>query len=198
MNKKSLEDIKELLIVVDMINGFTKEGAMASSNILHIIPEIKDIAHEFSIDSNKGIMFIKDVHDDNSLEFKRYPIHCCRNTSESEVVSELKEYEKMSLVHEKNSTSAIFSKGFLENINQMKKLEKVVVTGCCTDICIINLAVPLRNYFDEHNKDIEIIVPENAVETFDSLSHSKDKWNSMAFEFMSAGGIKLVKRYGRR
>lgn len=198
MNKQNLKDIKELLIVVDIINGFTKEGAMASSNILHIIPEIKSIAQEFSNDSSKGIMFIKDVHDDDSLEFKRYPVHCKRNTSESEVVSELKKYEKISLVHEKNSTSAIFSKDFLENINMMKKLERVIVTGCCTDICVINLAIPLRNYFDEHNKDIDIIVPENAVETFDAPSHSKDKWNEMAFEFMNASGIKLVKRYGRR
>ena len=198
MNKKKLEDIKELLIVVDMINGFTKEGAMASSNILHIIPEIQSLAKEFSDDEKKGLMFIKDVHDEDCLEFKRYPVHCRRNTSESEVVSELKEYENMALVHEKNSTSAIFSKDFLVNINKMKNLKKVVVTGCCTDICVINLAIPLRNYFDEHNKDIEIVVPENAVETYDSPTHPKDKWNEMAFEFMNAGGIKLVKKYGGR
>ena len=36
--KEKLENIKYLLIVVDMVNGFVREGAMASQNIEHIIP----------------------------------------------------------------------------------------------------------------------------------------------------------------
>lgn len=28
--------------------------------------------------------------------------------------------------------------------------DKAVITDCCTDICVMNLAIPLLNYFDEH------------------------------------------------
>ena len=103
----------------------------------------------------------------------------------------------MALIHEKNSTSAIFSKDFLKNIDEMKKLEEVVVVGCCTDICVINLAIPLQNYFNEKDRDVSIIVPTNAVETFDLPGHKAEEWNIKAFEFMNQAGIKLVKKYER-
>ena len=34
---KRKEEIEELLVVVDMVNGFIKEGVMSSKNIEHII-----------------------------------------------------------------------------------------------------------------------------------------------------------------
>ena len=41
MKKENLKEIKELLLVVDMVNCFVREGAMKSQNIEHIIPEIE-------------------------------------------------------------------------------------------------------------------------------------------------------------
>lgn len=196
MNKKNLEDVKKLLVVVDMVNGFVREGAMASQNIEHIVPEIEELVKEFTEESDKQVVFVKDTHEENAREFKRYPVHCLKGTSESENIDELKKYENMALVHEKNSTSAIFPNGLLENIDKMKKLEEVVIVGCCTDICVINLAIPLQNYFDQVNRDIPIVVPENAVETYDSPTHNATEWNDMAYKFMNQAGIKLVKKYG--
>ena len=196
MNKKNLEDVKKLLVVVDMVNGFVREGAMASQNIEHIVPEIEELVKEFTEESDKQVVFVKDTHEENAREFKRYPVHCLKGTIESENIDELKKYENMALVHEKNSTSAIFPNGLLENIDKMKKLEEVVIVGCCTDICVINLAIPLQNYFDQVNRDIPIVVPKNAVETYDSPSHNATEWNDMAYKFMNQAGIKLVKKYG--
>ena len=198
MEKKTLEDVKQLLIVIDMVNGFVREGAMASQNIEHIIPEIERLVKKFTEENDKQVVFIKDTHLENAREFKRYPVHCLKNTSESENVDELKKYESMAIIYEKNSTSAIFSKGLLENLAKMKKLEEVVLVGCCTDICVINLAIPLQNYLDENNRDIELIVPTNACETYDAPNHNADEWNQMAYKFMEQSGIKLVKKYGGR
>jgi nicotinamidase-related amidase len=198
MNKKNLEDVKKLLVVVDMVNGFVREGAMASQNIEHIVPEIEELVKKFTEESDKQVVFVKDTHEENAREFKRYPVHCLKGTSESENIDELKKYENMALVHEKNSTSAIFPNGLLENIDKMKKLEEVVIVGCCTDICVINLAIPLQNYFDQVNRDIPIVVPENAVETYDGPNHKADEWNDMAYKFMDQAGIKLIKKYGGR
>lgn len=195
MNKKNLEDVKKLLIVVDMVNGFVREGAMASQNIEHIIPEIERIVKEFTEEDDKQVVFVRDTHEEDAREFKRYPVHCLKGTSESENIDELKKYENLALIHEKNSTSAIFPNGLLENIDNMKKLEEVVIVGCCTDICVINLAIPLQNYFDQVNRDIQITVPKNAVETYDAPNHNAEEWNNMAFKFMDQAGIKLVKKY---
>ena len=49
MKRKNLEELKELLIVVDMVNGFAKEGAMADPNIMKIVPEIERLISIFKI-----------------------------------------------------------------------------------------------------------------------------------------------------
>ena len=55
---------------------------------------------------------------------------------------------------------------FPKIIGVYENVEDIEVVGCCTDICIQNFAIALRNFFDELNMDVEIIVPKNAVETF--------------------------------
>ena len=89
----------------------------------------------------------------------------------------------------------MFAPGFMDIINQMTDLEEVVIIGCCTDICVQNLAIPLANYFDEMDRPVRITVPMNAVETYNAPYHPKDEYNEMAFKFMKQTGINIVERY---
>lgn len=192
---KKYEELKKLLVVVDMINGFVKEGNMADPYIEHIIPNQLEIINEI-IKEEEGLAFIRDTHDLDCIEFKRYPIHCVKGTSESEVVDELKPFEKKGITYLKNSTSTIYAPNFLNDIDKMKKLKEVIITGCCTDICVMNLAIPLKNYFDQMNRDIEITVPEDAIETYNSDIHNRDDYNKMAKVLMKQSGINIVNTYG--
>ena len=97
--KKKLEEVKDLLIVVDMVNGFVREGAMSSQNIEHIVPEVEKLVKEFTESDDKQVVFVKDTHENNAREFKRYPIHCLKGTSESDNVDELKKYEEDAIIH---------------------------------------------------------------------------------------------------
>ena len=172
-----------------MVNGFVREGAMADSYIEHIVPEILNKINEYK----DGLIFVKDCHERNSVEFNSYPVHCLKKTRESELIDELKEYEKNALyVYEKNSTSAIFAEDFISNLDKLENLKEIVITGCCTDICVLNLAIPLKNYFNQKNKNIEIIVPKNAVETYNSENHNREEYNKMAFKLLSQSGIKII------
>ena len=89
-------------------------------------------------------------------------------------------------------TSAMYAENFLTDIDKLKNLKQVTIVGCCTDICVLNLAIPLNNYFNQKNRNIEIIVPKNAVETFDSEMHKRYEYNEIAFKLMAQAGIKLV------
>ena len=193
--KKELEELKQLLIIVDMVNGFVKEGAMADKKIAHIIPEQLRLI-KMILEKNEGLAFIKDNHELGCREFERFPIHCVIGTEEAELVDELKPYEKEALVYPKNSTSAIFAPNFMEDIQRMKNLKEVIITGCCTDICDMNLAIPLQNYFDQNNQKVHIVVPTNAVETYDAPYHNRDEYTKMAYKFLEQSGIQLVKKYG--
>ena len=185
---KKREELTKLLVVVDMVNGFIKEGKMSDKDINHITPRIKSSVESFLSDE-EGVAFIKDTHEVNSTEFKKYPPHCLKGTSESELISGLSTYEQKSLSYEKNSTSTIFAKNFMRDIERMESLKEVIITGCCTDICVMNLAIPLVNYFDEENRDVRVLVPQNAVETFNSDIHNRDEYNSMALKLMKNQGI---------
>lgn len=191
---KRKEELEKLLVVVDMVNGFVKEGNMADQKIQSIIPEIKKLIDTLK-NEEEGIVFIKDTHKKGCREFKRYPEHCVEGTKEAEVVAELKEYEQESYSYQKNSTSTLFAKNFLSDINAMKSLREIIITGCCTDICVMNLAIPLQNYFDEHDRDVDIVVPTNAVATYDAPWHDAETYQKEALQFMNQAGIQLVKTY---
>ena len=45
--KEKLERIRELLIIVDMLNGFVKTGTLADQKVGRIIPEQVRLAREF-------------------------------------------------------------------------------------------------------------------------------------------------------
>ncbi len=177
---------EKILIVVDMINGFVEEGAMADKYISHIIPEIEKLIQE-----NKEVIFIKDCHNKDCAEFKSYPEHCIKGTKEAEIVDELKKYEEKAIVFEKNSTSAIFAEDFISNLENRNNLKEITIVGCCTDICVLNLAIPLKNYFNQKNRDIEIKIHKNAVETYNSQVHNRDEYNEIAFKLLKQSGIKL-------
>lgn len=196
MKTKKLEELRKLLIVVDMVNGFVREGKMADPYIEHIIPEQLRLI-KMILEEKEGLAFIKDNHELGCSEFDRYPVHCVIGTNEANLVDEFIPYEKDALVYPKNSTSAIFAPNFLTDIERMKNLREVIIAGCCTDICDMNLAIPLQNYFDQNNKRVKIVVPENAVETYDSPDHNRDEYNSMAFKMLKQSGITLVKKYER-
>lgn len=195
--KKELQDLKRLLIVVDMINGFTKEGSMADTYIQHTIPKQQELLRQFQKEQ-EGIAFIRDCHTKGCREFLRYPEHCLENTSESEIIDELLPYTENSIIYKKNSTSTIYAPNFINDIEKMKSLREVIIAGCCTDICVMNLAIPLQCYFDQMDRNIDIVVPIDAVETFDAPTHKREKYNEMAFALMEQAGVQLIKRKGER
>ena len=191
---KRKEDIEKMLIVVDMVNGFVKEGAMATPYMEKLIPEIKKLIEYFN-SKNEGVIFVKESHDEGCSEFDKFPAHCIKGTYEAQIIDEFTKYLDDAFIFEKNSTSAIFAPNFIETINMMSNLKEVVITGGCTDICSMNVALPLANYFDQINKDVKVILPRNANDTYDAPNHSRDEFNDMAYRFMLQAGIKVVDKY---
>lgn len=185
---KRLEKLKKVVYVVDMVNGFLKEGNMKNPEAMRIVKDICLLldkqAHE-----EEGIAFIKDTHSEDSSEFKKFPVHCVKGTTESMVIDELVGYETDALSYEKNSTCVCAVPEFFKDIDSMLSLEEVTFVGVCTDICVLNAAIGTANYMDEHNRVIKINVPENMIDTFDSEGHNKNEYTSMALKLMKQSGI---------
>lgn len=186
---------KSALFIVDMNNGFARKGALSSSRVEDIIPNIENIVEKF-INNNHTVYAFTDSHNDNAIEFKEYPVHCVRGTEESELVEELKKFKNEIKIIEKNSTNGFLEHGVDEIINGLieNECKEFVVVGCCTDICVCNFAMTLKCYLNKENKPGKVIVPLEGVETFDAPYHSGDFMNMVALKIMAQNGITLVNK----
>lgn len=190
--KTNLIEKEQAVFVIDMNNGFCEEGALADKGIKRIVPEIIQIIRN-NMENNGALFIVNDKHTKDSVELKRYPEHCYTE-EESRTIKELKIYEEYAdALFYKNSTCALFAPNVMPTLISMTDLKRVVIVGCCTDICIKNFAIALRNFFDEINYDVEVVVYKDAVETFDNDLHKREKCNEIAFQDMENSGIKLVR-----
>ena len=191
--RKEINEIQEAVFLIDMNVGFCEKGNLADPSIKAIVPNIIPIIDAI-MRKGEGFFVVNDAHNENSIELKRYADHC-HNEEESRTIKELAIYEEYAnRTFYKNSTCALFAPGMMDMLMEMVNLKRVVIVGCCTDICIQNFAIALRNFFDELNMDVEIIVPKNAVETFHIPEvHDRKVNNERAYTVMENTGITLVK-----
>ena len=185
---KELKEYRKMLYIIDMVNGFTKEGVLHDPSILKAVPEQLKLLEKFKHEQ-EGISFIKDSHEKGCAEFKTFPEHCVKGTSEAELISELKPYENASNIYLKNSTSAMFAKGMLQDLNKMENLKEVVGCGCLTDVCVPNFLIPLKNFFNEINRDVKVFLVKKATETYNSNAHNRDYYTEIAIALVKQSGL---------
>ena len=181
-----LDRQRTVVLTIDMNRGFTCTGALASPRVAAIIPRTAAFLRDCR---KRGIPIIgvTDCHQPDAAEFQSYPVHCLEGTEESELVSEI--CDLPDAVIRKNSTNAFFAPGMAE---ALKDAETTVVTGCCTDICIQQFAVTLKAACNQENRALEIIVPRQLVETYDSPDHDAVLMGTAALVSMLGNGITVV------
>lgn len=195
MSKEELIRMKNVLVIVDMINGFKKFGNMAITDADHIDGEILRLLKMF-LENGDDVVSIQEGHSEDSVEFNDFPGHGILNTPEAELVDFLKPFEKKMKVIRKNSTSGFVTKEFQEYLEKNKHLiKKMIFVGVCEDICVLNIAIPTKMYFNENNINCEVIVPQNAVETFDSETHPREEYKILTKKLLRLNGIKVPERY---
>ena len=135
----------DLLIIIDMLNGFCRKGfplslqAPTQSVENYIVSKII----EFQKQNNK-YLFICDNHSEDAPEFKQYPYHCMSGTFEAEIVDTLNQFSNVDNIIHKNTLS-IFYKTDLEKYLVKYKPKNIHITGVLTDICVLFAAYEFRN-----------------------------------------------------
>ena len=176
------------LFIVDINNGFAKEGSLYSPRVERLINPIIDFTKSVSKDIRNIIAFT-DCHTEESIELLSFPNHCINDTMECKIVDEFKSIDNIKIV-KKNSTNGFFS---LDNLN-FDSVDNIIIIGNCTDICIYQLAITLKSYFNQNNINKNVIVPINLVDTYDIENvHPAELLNIVFFNSMIQNGIKVVK-----
>lgn len=168
--------MSDALIVVDVQNGFTKFGNLASPLCLEAIPRVVE---EILRARRRGdhLIYTADTHRPGDLEFEMFPEHCLEGSDEADIVDEVKPYLEGATVIRKRRYSA-FHDSELGRVIADLGPKTVTVCGFCTDICVMHTVADLRN------RDIDVRVPAGAVATFDVPGHLAGEANRWALAHM--------------
>ncbi|MDP2895205.1 MAG: isochorismatase family protein [bacterium] len=95
-----------VLIVVDMLEGFCREGypLFCGEDAVKIIPFVKKKIEEYD-KQGLPMIFVADNHAPDDKEFQLFPPHCVNGTKEAEVIPGLFEAARRRVLIPKNRYS---------------------------------------------------------------------------------------------
>ena len=187
---ESLAADRTVLIVIDMVNGFAHKGALASPQVAALVPRVAALARRCA-KLGFARLALSDCHTSHSVEFASFPPHCLEGTDEAELVGELQAVDGLVRIS-KNSTNAFLEEEFLRWLGTHPDVDTFLVAGDCTDICIQQFALTLKAHFNRLDMISRVIVPADAVATYDAPGHSAALSHLMALCNMQTGGVEVV------
>ncbi len=181
--------MNNLLVVVDMVEGFINQGALADKNINRIVPNIEALISKAIYQGDKVIAFI-DTHKKDDVEFEKYPPHCIEGTSECDLVPELRKYKDYMFLIPKNTTNGFNTKQF-KRLVTLNKFSEIKVCGCCTDICVKDFTESLLKYNHIVGASTIVKVMSDACDTFNAPNHNADEINKKTFKELQTKGATI-------
>lgn len=189
----------------DMTNGFLREGALASPRVNQLTEPVVTLVQAAWDHGVRSFVFTQDTHSEDTPEFQAYPPHCVAGTPESEMIVELARlpFAESFTTVPKNSLNPAIETRFDAWWDKHRDLQTAIVVGNCTDLCVYQLAMHLRmraNALDNH--DFAVIVPANAVDTFDipeqddltpGDAHPGEFFHDVFLYHMASNGIRVVR-----
>ena len=143
---------KRLLLVVDVQEDFV-HGALPGDNGVERIPNMVARLKD-SREKGEAVIFTQDTHFEDTYfetqEGKNLPIlHCVKGSHGWQILSNLQEF-----ITEDTKIIEKSTFGSIPMMDQVKEYlqegyDEIEIFGICTDICVINTAVLLKNTFPE-------------------------------------------------
>ncbi|QBD79026.1 cysteine hydrolase [Ktedonosporobacter rubrisoli] len=193
------------LFSVDMINGFCHEGVLSSPRVKGIIPAVTAAFQNAHAIGVRDFILAQDCHPADAVEFADFPPHCMVGTSEAKTIPELANlpFADLYTVVAKNSLNAFHATDLGAWLEKHHNLSAVVIVGDCTDLCVHQMALHLKLYANAHGLKMRVIVPENAVQTYDTpvevareigaLPHDADTLHLLFLYHMRLNGVEVVR-----
>lgn len=190
----------------DIVNGFCYKGNLASPRVGALVKPIVRLfqrAYDLGI---RNFVLVQDAHTEHAAEFKQFPPHCVRGTREAQTVDALRElsFADTFFVVKKNSLHPAIHTDLDRWLDTHLDLDTFVVVGDCTDLCTYQLAMHLKLCANARDLPRRVIVPANAVDTYDlgvaaakkigAPPHDGDFLHRVFLYHMALCGIEVVKQ----
>ena len=181
------------VVVVDMLVGFARTGPLASPRVDALVAPIAAFLRGLEAAAVSRAWRLEDAHTEDAGEFAVYPAHCVEGTLEAEPLPELVEVALFRAATRvpKNALSA-FDRYDLEAAAIEQGLDRLLIVGDCTDLCIEACAMPLRLYANARRHRLDVVVLADLVDTFDAPGHPGDDSHALALYRMAQNGVRVV------
>lgn len=183
------------VVVVDMLMGFARIGPLASPRVDALVTPLAAFLRGLGRRGVSKAWRLEDAHTADAGEFAVYPPHCLAGTAEAAPVPELLSVPLFAGAERlaKNALS-VFDRFDLEAAAHAAGVERMVVVGDCTDLCIEACAMPLRLYANARRHRLDVVVLADLVDTFDAPGHPGDECHAAALYRMAQNGIRVMGR----
>ena len=181
-------------LIVDPMNDFLVKDAslLADPKMRWILPNISMLSDGLEKNGCETVI-ATDSHYPEDEELKIFPPHCMKGTWGAEVVDELQRFVKDDNLVIKNTTNA-FMKTDMEKRLMEKGPKVVVVSGVCSDICVIQAVITLSGLSEKFGIE-RIIVPKDCVTTFGDEHYSAELKDEMVFNiFGSTPKVEVIEK----
>lgn len=199
------EPTRTAVCVVDMLNGFCYEGALASPRAAACIAPIVKLFQAAYARGVRNFVSLQEWHSEHAEEFHAYGAHCIAGTPQAQLVPEI---AALALSQEfqfvrKNSLHTIVGTSMEQWLAQYPRIDTFIVTGVCTDLCVYDLALDLKLRANSADLPRRVIVPANCVNTYDlpapaakkigALPHDGDLLHATFLYMMALNKIEIAK-----
>jgi len=204
------------------------ERPLASDRVGAITEPVVDVLSTVH-DSGGECVLVQEWHDPNAKEFSSFPPHGIAGTVGAEVITRiwLLPFADKFTIFLKNAltstwayrekrheppphTHPVYPAGYdpvwresFDVYLSTHDIRTAIIVGNCTDLCVRELAMYIKMWANQHQKDVRVVIPENCVQTFDlpidvaeeigAMPHPGDVEHVWALYEMARNGIEVVK-----
>ncbi len=160
---------KEAVLVIDMINDFVK-GKLGNENAEEIISDVRGLL-EVASDEDILKVFVEDKHQKDDPEIDHWGHHAMEDGEGAETIPKLKGLANRRI--RKRFYDGFF-KTDLELTLRQHQIERVILTGVTTDICVQHTAAGA--FFRDY--DIKVVKDCTAAPTEEKKKNALDYMES--------------------
>lgn len=180
----------QALLIIDYTNDFVADsGALTCGQPGQLLaPTITELAQQAQ-QAGDWVLLPTDVHtpdDPYHPESRLFPTHNVAGTWGHELYGPVKDWFNQNQLADNvwqfaKTRYSAFAGTDLDLRLRERHVDTLVLTGVCTDICVLHTAV------DAYNLGYQLVVPKNAVASFDATGHT---WALRHFETVL--GAKII------
>lgn len=191
------------IIVVDLVRGFCDQGPLSGPRVNALVSPTADFLTSAHAKGVREVFLACDSHAADSPEFRQFPPHCIKGTTEADLAPGLASLPFAESFQNilKESLSAWLGTDLAARVSP--EVRTLIVVGDCTDLCVHQTALTAQLMVNQGRLPWQVIVVSSLVDTYDlplevarevgAVPHPGDFLHRTFLYHMHLNGVRVVR-----